>query len=99
VHFNFSRRPTPPPFGRRQTFLRGAIYISGDAPMPCAVRDLYPTGARLFIPSSSPLPSQFRLKIEARGFEAHCALVERSGDAAEVCFVRPVERKAPGCRR
>ena len=82
-----SRVPAPPPFGRRDTFLRGAIYTPDNAPIPCAVRDLCPAGARLLVPSSSKLPSQFRLLVETTRFEASCALLKRSEDAVEVCFV------------
>ena len=83
----FSRVPAPPPFGRRDTFLRGTIYTPSNAPIPCAVRDLCPAGARLLVPSSSKLPPQFRLLVETTGFEVNCALLKRSEDAVEVCFV------------
>ena len=83
----FSRVPAPTPFGRRDTFLRGTIYTPGNAHIPCAVRDLWPTGARLLVPSSSKLPSQFRLLVEAAGIEASCTLFMRSEDAVEVSFV------------
>ena len=83
----FSRVPAPTPFGRRDTFLRGTIYTPGNAHIPCAVRVLWPTGARLLVPSSSNLPSQFRLRVAAAGIEATCTLLKRSEDAVEVCFV------------
>jgi hypothetical protein len=81
----FSR--AQPQFGRRNTFLHGTIYAPGNPPMPCAVRDLTPAGARLLLPSSSPLPPRFRLLVETTRFESNCALLERSGDTAEVVFV------------
>ena len=83
----FSRVPAPPPFGRRDTFLRGTIYTPSNAPIPCAVRDVWPAGARLLVPSSSKLPPQFRLLVETTGFEANCALLKRSEDVVEVCFI------------
>jgi hypothetical protein len=81
----FSR--AEPQFGRRNTFLRGTIYSAGNSPMPCAVRDLCPAGARLLVASSSPIPPRFRLLVETTGFESDCALLERSGETAEVVFV------------
>ena len=83
----FSRVPASTPFDRRDTFLRGTIYTPSNAPIPCAVRDLCPAGARLLVPSSSKLPPRFRLLVETTGFEAGCALLKRSEDAVEVCFV------------
>ena len=83
----FSRVPAPTPFGRRNTFLRGTIYTPGNAPIPCAVRDLWPTGARMLVPSSSKLPAHFRLVVEAAGIEAGCTLSMQSEDAVEVSFV------------
>jgi hypothetical protein len=83
----FSRVSVPTLFGRRDTFLRGTIYTPGNAHIPCAVRDLWPTGARLLVPSSSNLPTQFRLLVTATAFEANCTLLKRSEDTVEVCFV------------
>jgi hypothetical protein len=83
----FSRVPAPTLFDRRDTFLRGTIYTPSNAPIPCAVRDLCRTGARLLVPSSSRLPPQFRLLVEATGLEARCTLLKRSEDAVEVCFL------------
>jgi len=82
----FARVPALPPFGRRDTFLRGTIYSPSEAPIPCAVRDVWPAGARLLVPSSSKLPPQFRLLVET-GIDANCVLLKRSEDAVEVCFV------------
>jgi len=76
----FSRVPAPPPFGRRDTFLRGKILHA----QRCAHSM---RGARLLVPSSSKLPPQFRSLVETTGFEAICALLKRSEDAVEVCFV------------
>ena len=57
--------------------------------LPCAVRDLWPAGARLLVPSSSKLPAQFRLLVEAAGIEVSCTLFMRSEDAVEVSLVYP----------
>jgi hypothetical protein len=85
MRFNYSH--VPKQFGRRNTFLRGTIYTPGNAPVPCAVRDFSASGARLLVPSSSPLPARFRLLIEASGFESDCAILERSDDSTDVVFV------------
>ena len=84
----FSRVPAPAPFGRRDTFLRGTIYTTGNAHIPCAVRDLWPTGARLLVPSTSKLPTHFRLSVGAAGIEASCTLLMRSEDAVEVSLAK-----------
>jgi hypothetical protein len=85
----FSRVPAPIPFGCRDTFLRGTIYTTGSAHIPCAVRDLWPTGARLLVPSSARLPARFRLVVDAAGIKASCTLFMRSEDTVEVSFVNP----------
>jgi len=85
----FSRVPAPTPSGCRDTFLRGTIYTPGNAHIPCAVRDLWPTGARLLVPSSSKLPAHFRLVVDAAGIRANCTLFMRSEDAVEVSFAYP----------
>ena len=85
----FSRVPAPTPSGCRDTFLRGTIYTTGNAHIPCAVRDLWPTGARLLVPSSAKLPTHFRLVVDAAGIKASCTPFMRSEDAVEVRFVYP----------
>ncbi len=82
----FSPTTAAPQFGRRDTFLRGTIFTP--APIPCAVRDLTLRGARLVVPSYSPLPGQFRLVVESAGLDANCALTERSADGVEVVFAK-----------
>ena len=67
---------TPRQFGRRNTFLRGRIYLAGNPPIPCAVRDLTLAGAQLVVASSAPLPSTFRLLVEASHFEADRGALE-----------------------
>jgi hypothetical protein len=78
---------SPKQIGRRNTFLRGTIYTPGKSPMPCAVRDLSLSGARLTVASSAPLPSMFHLVVEASNFGAHCKVVQRSGDRVDVVFL------------
>jgi hypothetical protein len=77
---------TRPPFGRRNMFQRGTIYVLGKSPMPCAVRDLSLAGAQLVVASSADLPPTFRLLVDGSRFERDCSVVERSGDRVDVAF-------------
>jgi hypothetical protein len=71
----FARVPAPTHYGRRDTFLRGTIYTPSNAPIPCAVRDFCPIGARLIVPASL-LSARFRLVVEAAGIEADCEIID-----------------------
>jgi len=75
--------------GGASTQFIGTIYTPGNAHIPCAVRDLWPTGARLLVPSSAKLPTHFRLVVDGAGIKANCTLFMRSEDAVEVSFVYP----------
>jgi hypothetical protein len=85
MRFDFTR--ASPQFGRRNTFLRGAIHVHGSQPCLCMVRHLTPAGATLIVPALSKLTHRFRLVVEAKGIDTHCGFVERSGDAVEVVFI------------
>ena len=85
MRFNFTRAPMQ--FGRRNTFLRGAIHTHGHQPCLCVVHDLTSVGAKLMVPPLFKLPHRFRLVVEAKGIDTHCGFVERSGDAVEVVFI------------
>ena len=82
MRFDFTRPKQQ--YGRRQTFLRGAIYTHGNTPIPCAVRELCASEAELLVPSSSSLPRRFRLVVEATRFEAECVILRRLGDSVVV---------------
>ena len=82
MRFDFTRSKQQ--YGRRQTFLRGAIYTPGITPIPCAVRELCASEADLLVPSSSSLPRRFRLVVEATRFEAECVILRRLGDSVVV---------------
>jgi hypothetical protein len=82
MRFDFTRPKQQ--YGRRQTFLRGAIYKHGNTPIPCAVRELRASEAELLVPSSSSLPRRFRLVVEATRFEAECVILRRLGDSVVV---------------
>ena len=71
-------------YGRRQTFMRGAIYAHGNTSIPCAVRELCASEAELLVPSSSSSPRRFRLVVEATRFEAECVILQRLRDSVVV---------------
>ncbi len=81
----FARAPARPQFGRREEFFYAAIMARGRPPIPCLVRDLTPTGARVIV--QAVLPPSFRLVIEVKGFESDCEIVARTQDSVEVRFV------------
>jgi hypothetical protein len=85
MRFDFTR--ASPQFGRRNTFLRGAIHAHGIPPCICIVRDLTPAGATLMVPPLSKVPHRFRLVIEAKGIDSLCGLVERSGENVVMVFI------------
>ena len=82
MRFDFTRPKQQ--YGRRQTFMRGAIYTDGKTSIPCAVRELCASEAELLVPSSSSLPRRFRLVVEATRFEAECVILQRLRDSVVV---------------
>jgi PilZ domain-containing protein len=72
-------------FGRRQTFLHAMITGSGRPPVPCIVRDLSASGARIEVQTPAWLPRHFRLIVEGT-LRSECEVVHRSTDAVGVRF-------------
>jgi hypothetical protein len=73
----------------RRRVLKGAIILYSDRhiTLPCSVRDLSATGARVRAEGSVAAPDKFILMIELDGFEADCEVVTRSGKDLGVKFV------------
>lgn len=82
---------------RRRTLKAGVIaYGGGHVTLPCGVRDLSDTGARLTVSGSVNAPDTFELAIDTDGLAASCEVVWRRGAEVGVRFVgapRRLERK------
>jgi PilZ domain len=63
--------------------------------LPCTVRDISDTGARLRIDGSINAPDKFDLIIEIDGLEVPCEVVSRKGSEISVRFISPPCIKAP----
>jgi hypothetical protein len=73
----------------RRRVLKGSIILfhNRHSTLPCTVRDLSATGARLRIESSVAAPDTFVLVIELDGFEADCEVVHRRAKEIAVKFL------------
>jgi hypothetical protein len=75
----------------RRRVLKGAIIAYGDRKitLPCTVRNLSATGARVRIEASVSAPDSFILFIEMDGIEVDCEVIHRSDKDLGVKFVSP----------
>jgi PilZ domain len=85
---------TPRPERRqapRRRVLKGAIVAFNDrrSTLPCTVRDISDTGARLRIDGFINAPDTFDLIIEIDGLEVPCEVVSRKAGEVAVRFVSP----------
>ena len=82
--------------GPRRRVLKGAIVAYNDrrSTMPCFVRDISDTGARLRMDCSMSPPDTFLLIIELDGIEVDCEVVWRKQPDLAVAFVSPRGRLA-----
>ena len=75
---------------RRRVLKAGIVAFNGrHSTMPCVVRDLSDTGARLLVTSSIGVPDTFELIIELDGIEANCEVVTRTAREVRVKFPTP----------
>jgi len=81
----------------RRRVLKGAIVAYNDrrSTMPCSVRDISETGARLRVDGSMNAPDTFLLVIELDGIEADCEVVWRKSPDLAVSFVSPPRKVTP----
>jgi len=81
----------------RRRVLKGSIILFNDrkSTLPCTVRDLSSTGARLRVESSITVPGTFILVIELDGFEADCEVVHRRAKDLGVKFTSPPRTVKP----
>ena len=78
---------------RQRVLLHGNIaFMEQFAAIPCTVRDLSETGARLVIEAPMAVPDRFTLHVEVRGFKVDCERVWSKGLMMGVRFTGP---KAP----
>jgi hypothetical protein len=81
---------------RRRTLKAGIIaFQSRHATLPCTVRDLSATGARLRVDASHIAPDGFDLIIELDGLEAPCRVVWRHDKEIGVIFTSLPRACAP----
>jgi hypothetical protein len=74
--------------GRRRMLKSGIIaYNNRFCTLPCMVRDVSATGARLRVDTSVSAPDTFELIIESDGLEASCEVVWRKANELGVRFV------------
>jgi PilZ domain len=73
----------------RRRVLKAGIITFNDrhSALPCTVRDLSDTGARLAVTASVSAPDRFDLIIELDGLEAPCEVVRRNGSDIAVRFL------------
>jgi PilZ domain len=81
---------------RRRVLKAGVVaYNDRHVSLPCAVRDLSATGARVRVEGSVSAPDTFELIIDIDGFEANCQVVWRKGNEIGVHFLGAPRMVAP----
>jgi hypothetical protein len=80
----------------RRRILKGGIIAFNHmhSTLPCAVRDLSDTGAKLRVTGSMAPPDTFVLIIELDGIEVDCRVVWRKSPDLAVSFVSPLRKIA-----
>jgi hypothetical protein len=69
---------------REPVLAPGEIVLHGSEPLPCFVRNVTPTGARLRLGTAVPLPTRFPLRISGRTELAE--LIWQNGTSVGVRF-------------
>lgn len=73
---------------RRRALKAGVVSLNnGNITLPCVVRDISETGAKLKVDTGRHPPDQFELQIELDGLVATCTVVWREGQELGVEFV------------
>ena len=81
---------------RRRVLKAGIIAFNGrHSTLPCTVRDLSETGARIAVTGTVSAPDTFELIIELDGIEASCEVVLRRPNEVRVRFSEPPRTVAP----
>ena len=73
----------------RRRVLKGAkmTFNEMQSAVPCTVRDVSDTGARIKVHGEVYVPATFELMIELDGISVPCRVVWRSSQEAGVCYV------------
>jgi len=81
----------------RKRMLKGGTIAFNNrcSTLPCTVRDLSDTGARLRMSHGQMVPDRFELIVELDGLVAPCVIVWRSGDEIGVSFEEAPTRTTP----
>jgi hypothetical protein len=81
---------------RRRVLKAGVVaYNDRHVSLPCTVRDVSATGARVRVEGSVSAPDTFELIIDIDGFEANCEVVWRKGSDVGVRFLGAPRMVAP----
>lgn len=80
---------------RRRQLKSAVIAFNGrHSTLPCSLRDISESGARLQV-TSTQVPDTFELLVDLDGLEVPCAVVWRRGEYVGVKFTAPPVRSAP----
>lgn len=81
---------------RRRVLKSGVVaYNDRHATLPCTVRDISATGARVRVDGSISAPDTFELLIPIDGLEANCEAAWRKGNEVGVRFLAAPRMVAP----
>lgn len=81
---------------RRRVLKAGVLAYNGHfTTLPCTVRDISATGARLRVEGAMNCPDRFDLIVEIDGLSASCEVVSRKGTEIAVRFLAPPRMVAP----
>jgi hypothetical protein len=83
-------------FALRKRVLKGAVAASNDRRLtiPCTLKDISDTGARLKVSTSVTVPDTFELIIDIDGLEADCQVIWRSNSEIGVKFIGAPRKSA-----
>ncbi|MBU1212528.1 MAG: PilZ domain-containing protein [Alphaproteobacteria bacterium] len=81
----------------RRRVLKGAqaVFLNGHCSIPCMVRDISTSGARIKSMHSAHIPDHFQLVIELDGIEVQCEAVWRKSGEIGVRFLAPPSNHQP----
>lgn len=71
---------------RRETNWIAVIQLTDGTEIPCTLKDVSKSGAKLGVPGSCPLPETFRFRVIGRDFVCSAKLAWRRGDYAGVAI-------------
>ena len=81
---------------RQRTLKQGRVVVNGLSTLDCMIRNMSLTGARISVPNPAALPDQFTLLIGSEGLKRDCEVMSRTGNAAGLRFMRPLNPRELG---